>query len=295
MKLDIIGVPTFYGCDNPGTEFGPHKLREKNIVGVLKEKGYEVNDLGDLNIEEVESKDKLKDSKVMKYLKPIVDMNEELAIKVHDSLNKGKFPLILGGDHSIAMGSIAGANAAYENIGVIWLDAHGDVNTYNTSDSKNVHGMPLAASMNIGHESLTSIYNKRIKVHPGNVFHLGGRDIDKGEQDLIDKIDSNFYTNKDMRKMGIDNCVNDVISKIKEKNLDAIHLSFDLDFIDSEYVPGTGTRVSEGFTVDETKHILSTILKSVKINSMDIVELNTKLDIDDTTANIAMDIVDHIF
>lgn len=295
MDIEIIGVPTFYGCDNPGTELGPDKFRERNVVSLLKNKGHNVVDLGDITVPKVNTNDKFKTSNEIKYLDPLIKVNNKLAHKVHSSIGKGKFPLIIGGDHSISIGSIAGISEVHKNIGVIWIDAHGDINTHSTSNSKNMHGMPLAASMNVGHELLTNLYNNGMKVNPSNVFHLGGRDFDEGENKLIESLDINVYTNKDIRKFGLDNCIDNICNEIKNKGLDNIHLSFDIDFIDSEFVPGTGTRVKEGFTVEETKYMLSKIFKSLNIVSMDIVELNPKLDIEDSTANIAIDIINEVF
>ena len=295
MDIRLIGAPIFYGCDNPGTELATKKLRELDIVYKLESYGHKVNDIGDILVPYVPEEEKFKLSNNMKYLEPIINTNKKLAYEVEQSLKEGEFPLILGGDHSIGIGAIAGVSNHYKNIGVIWIDAHADINTDITSSSKNVHGMPLAIAMGIGHESLTSINKNRVKVNPKNVFHLGGRDFDKGEIELIDKIDSNFYTNKDLRREGIDNIINDIIEKIEKSNLDAVHISLDIDFIDYEYVPGTGTRVKEGFTVEETKHILKRLSSISIIKSIDIVELNPRLDIKDTTANIVIELIDSLF
>ncbi|OPJ55997.1 arginase [Alkalithermobacter paradoxus] len=295
MDINLIGVPIFYGCDKEGPQFGPDKLREKNIVSVLKKHNHKVYDLGNIHVPKVSVKDKFSYHSNMKYLKPIVTANTNLAHVVNMSIKNNNFPLIIGGDHSIGLGSISGVSSSYKNIGVIWLDAHADINTHETSPSGNVHGMPLGASMGIGHEDLTNLYYGEAKVRPENVFILGARDIDSGEIDLIKEKNINVYSPKEIREIGIENLVNSILDKLKANDVDAIHLSFDMDFIDSSYVPGTGTPVSNGFNVDETKLLLRKLVQTDMIKSMDFVELNTLLDEGDRTSDLAIEILDSVF
>ena len=298
MQIDIISAPMSYGCDKPGCELAPDKIKESGINEILNKLGYKTNNLEKIEYSHISEENKFKDSKNMKYLSSIIELNEKLAKQTQQALNQNNIALILGGDHSIAMGSIAGASSTVEldKFGVIWIDAHGDLNTEETSSSKNVHGMPLAASMDIGNKSLTNIHEDRKKVKPNNVYHIGARDLDQGEIDLIKSIDINMYTTKTIRQIGIDNILDDVIQKIKQKRLDKIHLSFDIDFISGEYVVGTGTRVNNGFNIEETKHILSRICSELpNIKSIDIVELNPKLDINEQTSKITIDIIETIF
>ena len=298
MQIDIISAPMSYGCDKPGCELAPDKIKESGINEILNKLGYKTNNLEKIEYSHISEENKFKDSKNMKYLSSIIELNEKLAKQTQQALNQNNIALILGGDHSIAMGSIAGASSTVEldKFGVIWIDAHGDLNTEETSSSKNVHGMPLAASMDIGNKSLTNIHEDRKKVKPNNVYHIGARDLDQGEIDLIKSIDINMYTTKTIRQIGIDNILDDMIQKVKQKRLDKIHLSFDIDFISGEYVVGTGTRVNNGFNIEETKHILSRICSELQnIKSIDIVELNPKLDINEQTSKITIDIIETIF
>ena len=298
MQIDIISAPMSYGCDKPGCELAPDKIKESGINEILNKLGYKTNNLEKIEYSHISEENKFKDSKNMKYLSSIIELNEKLAKQTQQALNQNNIALILGGDHSIAMGSIAGASSTVEldKFGVIWIDAHGDLNTDETSSSKNVHGMPLAASMDIGNKSLTNIHEDRKKVKPNNVYHIGARDLDQGEIDLIKSIDINMYTTKTIRQIGIDNILDDMIQKVKQKRLDKIHLSFDIDFISGEYVVGTGTRVNNGFNIEETKHILSRICSELpNIKSIDIVELNPKLDINEQTSKITIDIIETIF
>ncbi|KXZ39112.1 arginase [Alkalithermobacter thermoalcaliphilus JW-YL-7 = DSM 7308] len=295
MNINIIGVPLFYGCDKQGPQYAPDKLRENNLIDILQKHNHKVFDLGNIHVPSADSDSKFLYHRNMKYVNSIVTVNTNLAHLVNISINNNDFPLIIGGDHSLSIGSIAGVSKAFKNIAVIWLDAHADINTHETSPSGNVHGMPLGASMGIGHEDLTNLYYKETKVRPENVFILGARDIDSGEIDLIKEKNINVYSPEKMRKIGIENLVDFILDKLKESDVDAIHLSFDMDFIDSSYVPGTGTPVNNGFNVDETKLLLRKLAQTGMIKSMDFVELNTLLDENDKTLNLAIEILDSVF
>ncbi|MGL5640773.1 MAG: arginase [Paraclostridium sp.] len=296
MYINIIGVPTFYGCDKLGPQLGPDKLREKQIISTIKQYNHKVFDLGNIYVKEVGEENKFSSNPNMKYFDELVEINTNLAHIVNCSLAANCFPFILGGDHSIALGSISGvSNFFKKNFAIVWFDAHGDINTFETSDSKNVHGMPLASLMGYGDSTLKNVYFNETKIAEDNVYHIGGRDIDAGEKEFIQNTDMNMYYPDDLKNKGLDSIIDEILNSLHIKNLDAIHISFDLDFIDSQYVPGTGTRVDNGFTVDESKYLLSKLAKSGLVKSMDLVELNPKLDVNDTTADIAIDIVDTVF
>lgn len=296
MDINIIGVPTFYGCDKLGPQFGPDKLREKGIVSKISKYNHNVFDFGNIHVENISEDKKFESNSDMKYFSPLVNINTNLAHSVTCSLASKCFPLIIGGDHSIALGSISGVSDHFDKkFAVVWFDAHGDINTFETSDSKNVHGMPLASLMGYGHSKLTDLYYKGIKVNEDHVFHIGGRDIDPGEKEFIEKTDMNVYYPNDVYSSGLDSVIDNILENVESKNIDAIHISFDLDFIDSQYVPGTGTRVDNGFTVDEAKYLLAKLAKSGLVKSMDLVELNPLLDIDDVTSDIAIDVIDCVF
>ncbi|MEG0180633.1 MAG: arginase [Peptostreptococcaceae bacterium] len=296
MNINIIGVPTFYGCDKLGPQFGPDKLREKQVISKIKKYSHNVFDLGNIYVKKVNEENKFSSNPNMKYFDELVEINTNLAHIVNCSLTSNCFPFIIGGDHSIALGSISGVSKFFKkNFAIVWFDAHGDINTFETSDSKNVHGMPLASLMGYGDSTLKNLYFNDTKIAEDNVYHIGGRDIDPGEKEFIQNTDMNMYYPDDLKTKGLDSIIDDILNSVHNKNIDAIHISFDLDFIDSQYVPGTGTRVSNGFTVDESKHLLTKLAKSGLVKSMDLVELNPNLDVNDATADIAMDIVDTVF
>ncbi|MCM8711431.1 arginase [Clostridium sp. SYSU_GA19001] len=295
MDISIIGVPIFYGADKKGPEYGPSKLREKKIVEVIGKHNHRVFDFGDLYVPEVKEYNKFFSHPNMKYLDPIVQVNNNLAHIVYSSIMGGSFPLIIGGDHSLGLGSVAGASKAFKSFAVIWIDAHGDINTQETSESGNVHGMSLAKAMGIGYPDLVDVYFKGKKVENENVYIVGARDLDKGEYDLIKKEDLNVYTAKRIHEYGIKHVVNEVLENLKNKNIENVHLSFDLDFIDAQFVPGTGTPVHNGMTIEETETLLKMFADSKLIKSMDFVELNPLLDRNDTTADLAIDLLDWTF
>ncbi len=295
MDISIIGVPIFYGADKRGPEQGPAKLREKNIVEVIGKHGHRVFDFGDLFVPVVEECNKFFSHPKMKYLEPIIQVNNNLAHLVYSSIKGGSFPLVIGGDHSIGLGSIAGVSKAHKNFAVVWVDAHGDINTHTTSESGNVHGMSLAKSMGLGYVDLTDVYFKGRKVIPENVFIVGARDLDPGEYNYIKEENLNVYTTKRIEEKGIEHVVNEVLEDLRSKNIDALHLSFDLDFIDAQFVPGTGTAVGEGPSIEDTKTLLKVLAETKLVKSMDFVELNPLLDKNGVTADLAIDLLDWTF
>ena len=193
MNISIIGMPLFYGCDRPGVEKGPEILRKNNLVEIFNEHNT-IEDLGDIDIKVIDEKDKYFDNSKMKYLAEVIASNTRLSDKVYSALTDNTFPVIVGGDHSLALGSIAGVSKYYgDDLAVIWIDAHGDLNTEETSPSGNIHGMPLAASIGVGYEGLTSILFKGVKVKPENIFILACRDLDEGEVELIKRLNINTW------------------------------------------------------------------------------------------------------
>lgn len=291
MDINIIGIPLKYGCDRDGVEFGPDKLRELGLVENLKSNNNDVYDMGNIFVPSISKDEKYKDHKSMKYLNTIIEVNENLAHSVYSSLKGDSFPLIVGGDHSLGMGSIAGASRFFKKIAVIWVDAHGDINDIGSSPSGNIHGMPLAASMDIGHSSLTNLYFQGEKVSPTDVYIVGARDLDSGELKIAKDNNINLFTMDMIQEKGLTTILKTVIDKIKETGIDAVHLSFDIDSMDKSLVPGTGTPVEGGFTVSEAKFILESILKEGFVKSMDFVELNPALDRDEKTAEICIDLI----
>lgn len=295
MNINIIGVPVCFGSDMDGVNLGPEKLREKEVVNIIKRNNHTVYDLGNIYIKEVEEQEKYSSHPKAKYIDPIVEIDTNLAQHVYNTISSGNFPFVMGGDHSLGLGSIAGSSRYFENMGVIWIDAHGDINTHETSPSGNVHGMPLAAAMGIGHEKLVDLYYKGVKVRPENVFIIGARDLDKGEIELARKLDLNLWTTKRIKDEGVEKSISDVMQRIKDRGIKHCHLSFDIDCLDKTLVPGTGTPVAEGLDLHEVQYILKAFMESKYITSMDFVELNTVLDKNDITADRTIGLIDWTF
>ena len=295
MNINLIGVPLFFGCDKEGVQFGPNTLRENNLISLVQKYNHKAFDLGNLYVPKTETKDKYSSHEKMKYLSPIVEVNKNLAHQVYSSLECGNFPFVIGGDHSLGLGSISGASKFLDNLAVIWIDAHGDINTHETSPTGNVHGMPLAAAMGLGHEVLTDLYYQGRKINPENVYIIGARDLDEGEQDIIREFHLNVWTTEDVKNQGVHSILNKVLRKLNMDGIKNVHLSFDIDSLDANLVPGTGTPVQEGMDLDEVKAILEILLNSGLIRSMDFVEFNPLIDKNNKTLEIALDLLNLIF
>ena len=205
MKINVIGVPLNLGCDRAGVERAPNHLRERGLMGVIRKNGHKAFDLGNLYVPPVSEADKFVRGNSMKYLDAIVEVNTNLAELVYDTLRGGAFPLVIGGDHSLGLGSASGVGKCYDDFGIIWLDAHGDINTSETSPSGNIHGMPLSALMGMGSEELVNIYAPGNKVNPQNVFLVGTRSLDEGEWDLIEREKLSVYTMETIHLKGTKN------------------------------------------------------------------------------------------
>ena len=179
-----------------------------------------------------------------------------MAHSVFSALTSNSFPFVVGGDHSVGLGSISGSSKFHNNLAVIWVDAHGDINTHETSPSGNSHGMPLGAALGVGDSSLVNVYYDGPKVKPENVFIIGARDLDEGEIKLAEELSLGLYTMDHIRKVGLESIIEEISSKINNSNIDGVHLSFDIDALDKSLVPGTGTPVENGFSLDEGKLII---------------------------------------
>jgi arginase len=291
-QIDIIGFPMDLGADRRGVDMGASALRIAGIQGKLTRMGYSVVDLGDIQIQNQE-RQSVKETK-LKYLNEIVKTSEELASKVETILDEGNFPLCLGGDHSIALGSIAGiASHCKKNgkkLGVIWIDAHSDMNTEETTPSGNIHGMPVAAALGLGSKALTHIKGFAPKVEPQNVALLGIRSIDVRERETIQKLGLPVYTMADIDRKGIHFVINKILQDLM-KQVDHIHVSFDLDSVDPDVAPGVGTPVPGGLSYRETRLIMETIAECGCMSSLEIAETNPILDYQNRSAKFAAELV----
>ena len=294
MDINLIGVPLFYGCDRHGVENGPNVLRQNGMVELFEKQGHKVFDFGNLYIKEETEFNKFEADTTMKYLSHIIETNENLAESVHAAQQAGALPLVVGGDHALGFGTVAGSAKSFgEDYGVIWVDAHGDINTEASSPSGNTHGMPLGASMGYGTQSVKDIYFEGVKVKPSNVILIAQRDLDEGEVELIKDQNIKMWDGPSIRTRGIEITVKEVLAAIEKSGINNFHLSFDIDAMDSLLVPGTGTPVSEGTTVEETKYLLESLIATGKIKGFDFAEFNPGLEDEITTKN-CLEVLDTI-
>lgn len=285
-KLSIIGVPMDLGQTRRGVDMGPSAIRYAGVMERIENIGYSVEDKGNIEIalaERVHSDENTN----LKNLKAVADASERLAQTVSDVITNKRFPLVLGGDHSIAIGTLAGVSRHYKNLGVIWYDAHGDLNTADTSPSGNIHGMPLAASIGIGDEALTRIGGYAPKVKPENIVIIGARSLDEGEKELIKEKGIKVYTMHEIDRMGMTKVMEETILYLRDKT-DGVHLSLDLDGLDPHDAPGVGTPVIGGISYRESHLAMEMLAESQLITSAEFVEVNPILDEQNKTATVAV-------
>ncbi|HLS36386.1 MAG TPA: arginase [Bacillota bacterium] len=294
--ISIIGVPMDLGQSRRGVDMGPSAIRYAGVMERLERLAYEINDLGDVPIKRPTAREEYKQNskQPLKNLEQVIEANEKLAKMVDQEVSKGNFPLILGGDHSIAIGSLAGIAKHYDNLGVIWYDAHGDLNSDKTSPTGNIHGMPLAASLGIGHDRLVNVHDYTPKVKPENVVIIGARDLDPPEKELIRELDIKVYTMHEIDRIGMPKIMEEVITYLQERT-DGVHLSLDLDGLDPTEAPGVGTPVIGGLTYRESHLAMEMLAESSMITSAEFVEVNPMLDEHNKTADVAVGLMGSLF
>lgn len=288
MKVKVIGVPLDLGAGRRGVDMGPSAVRAAKLHPQLQALGHDVVDLGNITAVEPEER-KVKDPK-LRYLDEVLLACKRLSQKVTRVLSDNDFPLILGGDHSIAIGTWAGLAAVGRNEGLIWVDAHGDFNTTQTSPSGNIHGMPLAAILGIGDERLTNLGGIKPKADPRRSVLVGIRDIDAEERKLINDSGITYYTMRDIDERGIRKVMEDSLA-IAGKNGRKFHLSFDVDVMDPAFAVGTGTPSPGGLTYREAHLMMEMIADSTQLQCMEFVEVNPLLDIQNKTGELAVGLI----
>lgn len=280
------------GSGRRGVDMGPSAIRIAGLAERLEKLGYRVYDEGDIRIEIME-KQKIGEQN-LKYLSEILKTSLVLAKKIEKALDQGRFPLCIGGDHSMAIGTIGGIAAFCKKkrlkLGVIWIDAHADMNTDKTTPSGNIHGMPLAASLGIGYEKLVNFNGFSPKLQPENCAIIGLRSIDPMERLNIKKLNVPVYTMSDVDKLGIHRIISRVLKQFKER-VDHIHVSFDLDSVDPSTAPGVGTPVPGGLSYREAHLLMESIAECGCMSSLEITEVNPILDNRNSSAEFAAEII----
>lgn len=286
MQIDVIGVPIDLGADRRGVDMGPSAIRYAHLQKKLEDLGYTVNDEGNVEVPIAEMC-KITNPK-LKYLDCIIPMSRRVSGAVSTSIQAGNFPLVIGGDHSLSIGSVRGA-ARNRKLGVIWLDAHADFNTAETTPSGNIHGMSLAILCGLGDKSLVQLWDEPVPViDPKKIAIVGARDLDEGEKVNLQNAGAMVQGMEQIDRYGMVACLEKAIERIS-RDVDGIYLSLDLDSLDPEHAPGVGTPVPAGLTQREAHLACEMIGETGKLIGMDIVEVNPILDIQNRTALLAAD------
>jgi arginase len=284
--VSILGVPMDLGQDRRGVDMGPSAIRYARLQRSLEELGLQVTDLGNA---EVPIPETVRREEEVRHLHAIRDVCETVARRARTMISEGSFPVFLGGDHSVSIGAVSGAAAAAGRTGVIWLDAHADFNTPETSPSGNIHGMPLAALTGRGHPDLVGIGEKESDVLTEDIVIVGLRSVDTEERRLLGEAGVRAYTMKEIDAYGAASVVRRALGDLS--HLERVHLSFDLDVVDPGIAPGVGTPVRGGLTYREAHLVMELINEAGIVTSLDVVEVNPILDERNGTAELAVELV----
>ena len=290
MNLRVIGAPMDLGADRRGVDMGPSAIRYAGLSDAVRAAGFSYDDAGDLPVPRPEGRDPDTESPTAgraKYLRETRWVCRRIESAVADAIDNGDIPLVLGGDHSIAIGSVGGASRD-RDVGVLWLDAHGDFNTPATSPSGNVHGMPVAAML--GRGAFHEMGWANADIDERNVAMIGLREIDPEERTAIRDSDVAAYTMSDIDSRGTVEVVEEAIA-IASEGVDALHVSLDMDFLDPNEAPGVGTPVRGGVTYREAHAAMELLADTGAVRSMEVVEVNPVLDSHNRTAELAVELV----
>ncbi|HEX2021664.1 MAG TPA: arginase [Candidatus Thermoplasmatota archaeon] len=277
MNVKIIGAPMDLGASRRGTDMGPSALRVARLGPRIERLGHHVEDLGNVYSPTVETKTAKNTS--LLYAEEILRVCDTLARRVEKVVAAGDFPLVLGGDHSVAMGTVGGVARVHGpgRTGILWVDAHGDFNTTDTSPTGNIHGMPLAAICGLGDPKLTNLAEVNPKVRPENAVIVGARDVDPEEAQLIKKAGVTVFTMRELDERGVRRVMEDALD-IACRNVSHLHVSFDADSVDPEEAPGVGTPVPGGLTFREAHLAMEMVAEVPYFRSLEIVEVNPLMD-----------------
>lgn len=287
-EIAVIGATLDLGAGRRGVDMGPSAIRYAGLEQQLTEKlGVRVTDVGNVISPVVETADM--GDEHARYLRQILDLCDRLSGLVADAARSGALPLVLGGDHSVALGSLVGMAKVHGAGGVVWVDAHGDLNTPETSPSGNVHGMVLAAALGMAGESFRRDGWPLPALEPGKLALVGVRSLDEGERRLLAKLDAKVFTMSEVDKIGVEPCMREALAHAGGAAF--LHVSLDMDVVDPDYAPGVGTPVRGGLSYREAHLAMETVAASARIDSMDVVEVNPILDRENATGQLAVELV----
>lgn len=287
--IRIVGAPLDLGQARRGVDLGPTALRYAGLKSALLGLGYRVEDRG--NIETAE-RDSLPEEPGLGFLRPVLDACERIYEASREAVADGALPLVLGGDHSIAVGTVGGVSHEHRT-GVLWIDAHGDFNMPETSPTGNLHGMPLAALCGYGAPELVDAGRPGAKLRPEDVVLFGVRDLDPGEQALIHRAGVTVYTMRQIDERGLAPLANEALERLG--HVDRLHVSLDMDSIDPREAPGVGTQAPGGLSYREGHLLMELIAEHGGLGSVDVVEINPILDTRNQTAKLALGLLGSLF
>ena len=288
MQIDIIGVPIDLGADRRGVDMGPSAIRYAHLHQKLRDLGYTLEDKGNIEVP-IQETCSITDPR-LKYIDCIVPMGRRIAGAVATSIQGNRFPLVLGGDHSLSVGSIRGA-AKHKKIGIIWIDAHADFNTPETTPSGNIHGMPLAALCGLGDPRLVSLWDETPPVvDPKQVAVIGARDLDLGDKRNLREAGVMVQSMEQIDRYGMVTALEKAIERVS-RDTEGIYLSFDMDSLDPRHAPGVGTPVPGGLSFREAHLACEVVAETGKLIGMDMVEVNPILDVQNQTAIHAVEFI----
>jgi len=290
-KVRIIGVPLDLGQERRGVDMGPSALRVAGLNDRIRELGFEVEDAGNLHVPIREMR--AAGDHQAKYLAEIATVSQHHAAWVRRTLRQGFLPLVLGGDHSIAAGTVAGVSSYYrrknKSIGLIWVDAHADMNTPETSPSGNIHGMPLACCLGYGPKELTTLAGYSPSVPPRNAVLVGVREVDRQEKGIVQESGLTVYTMRDIDERGLRTVMEEAIA-IADRDTAGFAVTLDMDFVDPSEAPGVGTPVRGGATYREAHLVMEMVADAKRMLSLEIVEVNPVIDVANKTAALAVEL-----
>ncbi len=289
MELSITNVHLDLGAGRRGTDMGPSAMHVAGLVPRLKRLGHMVRDVHSLDVTSHEVE--LSGDPTARFLDAIREVSRRLADRVERTCDAGQFPLVLGGDHSQAIGTISGLARHHQRqgqrVGVLWIDAHTDMNTPETSPSGNIHGMPLAALLGFGLHDLSNLVEGGPALDPSRVVIFGARDIDPTEVSLVQQTGVRVYTMTEIDVRGASACLAEALEIVTDDTA-GVHLSFDLDGVDPQHAPGVGTPVVGGLSLREAHLVCELVNQTGKLLSMEMVELNPTLDLRNQTGELAV-------
>ena len=287
-EVAVIGGTLDLGAGRRGVDMGPSAIRYAGLEQQLTEKlGVRVSDEGNV-ISPVAETAEVGDASA-RYLPQILDLCDRLARLVEDAARRGAMPLVLGGDHSVALGSLVGMAKARGSGGVVWVDAHGDVNTPETSPSGNVHGMVLAAALGLAGDAFRRDGWPLPAVESGKLALVGVRSLDDGERELLQRIDAKVFTMSEVDRVGVEPCMREALAHASGAAF--LHVSLDMDVVDPDYAPGVGTPVRGGLSYREAHLAMETVAEAGVLDSLDVVEVNPILDRENATGQLAVELV----